>query len=317
MPAQTTLRLASLSLMSRSLRRLSSSSTTRLSRRRFLAAGALGLGALAVDARWVEPGRITVTRHILGAARAARAPLRLVQLSDLHLQRIGKHETRVAQQVHELAPDVVVVTGDAIDRADRLDVLDDFLGLLPLSPRTFAILGNWEHWAELDLDRLAVLYAQHGIQLLVNESVTVEYPHGTLLLTGLDDATAGYPQISRALAGVRPTANHLILAHSPVYRDQMALAARPRHVAGRVVEPGTDLDRFAPEYMLSGHTHGGQVQLLGWAPLRPRGSGHYVEGWYRDARPHLYVSRGIGTSVLPIRFGASPEISMFEWHLRS
>jgi predicted MPP superfamily phosphohydrolase len=64
--------------------------------------------------------------------------------------------------------------------------------------------------------------------------------------------------------------------------------------------------------MLSGHTHGGQVTVGGWAPLVPPGSGRYVRGWFRgDGAPPLYVSRGIGTSVLPIRFGATPELAVF------
>jgi predicted MPP superfamily phosphohydrolase len=64
--------------------------------------------------------------------------------------------------------------------------------------------------------------------------------------------------------------------------------------------------------ILSGHTHGGQVCLGGWAPVLPRGSGRYVAGWYTDGAIPLYVSRGLGTTMLPIRFGAVPEIAYFE-----
>jgi predicted MPP superfamily phosphohydrolase len=65
--------------------------------------------------------------------------------------------------------------------------------------------------------------------------------------------------------------------------------------------------------MLSGHTHGGQVAPFGRPLYRPRGSGRYVSGWYRDAdRVPMYVSRGIGTSVVPIRLGAVPEIAVFD-----
>jgi len=67
--------------------------------------------------------------------------------------------------------------------------------------------------------------------------------------------------------------------------------------------------------MLAGHTHGAQVAAFGYAPVRPWGSGRYVAGWYRDAWPHLYVSRGIGTSVLPFRPGSPPEVAVFDWHL--
>jgi predicted MPP superfamily phosphohydrolase len=65
--------------------------------------------------------------------------------------------------------------------------------------------------------------------------------------------------------------------------------------------------------MLAGHTHGGQIRFFGFAPVLPRGSGGYVSGWYRGrSRLPMYVSRGIGTSLLRARFGAPPEIPVFE-----
>jgi predicted MPP superfamily phosphohydrolase len=272
-----------------------------LTRRRFLAASAAGAAALAANAGWIEPNRLQVTEHVLGRVTSGRRPMRLAQLSDLHLQRVGRHEERIAEAVHGLSPDLVILSGDVIDRADRLDTLRSFLSLLPSSGEACAILGNWEHWAGLDLQGLERLYEAHGVQLLVNRTTRLEHERVPVLLTGMDDATGGRPDLGQALAGVQPSANHLLLAHSPVYRDQMA------HEEGRP----------EPPYMLSGHTHGGQVNLFGWAPFRPPGSGRYVRGWYRDRHPHLYVSQGLGTSVLPARFGAVPEIASFTWHLSS
>jgi hypothetical protein len=67
--------------------------------------------------------------------------------------------------------------------------------------------------------------------------------------------------------------------------------------------------------MLAGHTHGGQVAPFGIATVLPRGCGRYVAGWYREGGPPLFVSRGIGTSSLPVRIGASPELARFDWSL--
>jgi predicted MPP superfamily phosphohydrolase len=61
------------------------------------------------------------------------------------------------------------------------------------------------------------------------------------------------------------------------------------------------------------YTHGGQVSLLGIRPFMPPGCGDYVQGWYRERGPDLYVSRGIGTSILPIRIGARPEVPLFTY----
>ena len=63
---------------------------------------------------------------------------------------------------------------------------------------------------------------------------------------------------------------------------------------------------------LSGHTHGGQIALAGWAPFRPVGSGRFVAGFYDVPGCRLYVSRGVGTSVLPLRWGAAPEVAVFD-----
>jgi predicted MPP superfamily phosphohydrolase len=57
------------------------------------------------------------------------------------------------------------------------------------------------------------------------------------------------------------------------------------------------------------------VNLLGITPFLPKGSGDYVKGWFRDGRPNLYVSRGIGTTILPVRLGARPEVAVFTMYL--
>lgn len=60
--------------------------------------------------------------------------------------------------------------------------------------------------------------------------------------------------------------------------------------------------------VLSGHTHGGQISFLGFAPFKPQGSGKYLKGWYKETEPKMYISKGVGTSILPIRFGARAEM---------
>ncbi len=296
-----------------------------LTRRHFLAASGIAALAAAAEAVWWEPNRIRVSRHTLGTESGARPPLRIVQLSDLHLRHIDRHAERIARTVHDLAPDLLLLTGDVIDRGDALSLLDTFLALLPRTSHAFAILGNWEHWARVDLAALERLYETHAIELLVNRSVRITH-HGTpMLLTGLDDATGGTPDLAAALRDAEPAVNHLLLAHSPAYHERLHVELQRIHDAARPAPGDTGAastqppvtHRFTPDCMLSGHTHGGQINLFGWAPFRPPGSGTYVHGWYhRDEQPALYVSAGLGTSVVPVRFGATPEIAVFTWHLR-
>jgi predicted MPP superfamily phosphohydrolase len=282
-----------------------------ISRREFLV-GALGVGFTTGGGGSLinERNQIDITHHVLKPeALLAGGRVSFAQLSDLHLHRIGRHEERIAEAVNRLRPDFLAITGDTIDQADRVSVLDSFLGLLdPM--QGFAVLGNWEHRSQVDLAVLERTYALHNINLLVNQSGILEHRGKRFLVTGLDDLVGGSPSLERALGGVKPSAQHLILAHCPAHRDVLL------HDAAW----GTKLNETPPiragkngdVLILSGHTHGGQVCLGGWAPVLPRGSGRYVAGWYTDGAIPLYVSRGLGTTMLPIRFGAVPEIAYFE-----
>lgn len=266
-----------------------------MDRRRFLAALAGGaFVASGLDAFAIEPGRVTVTRNAFGSGDGPI--LRLVQLTDLHLNGVGNHEAEVAEAVRRLEPDLVLCTGDMIEREEDLDLLDAFLDLLDPDTPKLGIYGNWERWAKIRPEALAAAYEDHDGRLLVNETIVGTRDGRAYAITGLDDLVGGRPDLERATADLEPGPNHLLLEHCPAYRDDITGDRRPA-------------------WMLAGHTHGGQVKLPGWAPVRPRGSGRYLEGWYRDGRPELYVCRGIGTVGIPARFFAPPEVAAFDWRL--
>lgn len=262
--------------------------------------------ALAVYAVWIEPLWIEVKMHRLGEPRptvadtsgATRPRLRIAQLSDLHLQSIGRRETRVAEQIAHLQPDLIVLSGDVIDRADALPVLDAFLHSLQGRP-TIAVLGNWEHWSEIDLAQLQSTYARHPhATLLVNASQLYRLGGGQVQVHGLDDHTAGQPQLPQLERDIPQGRIEVLVQHSPAWFDE---AAAQRTTA-----------RY--DLCLAGHTHGGQITLFGLPLWTPSGSGAYVGGPYPSPLcKMLYVSKGIGTSVLPARLGARPEIAVFDW----
>ncbi|MEH1903913.1 MAG: metallophosphoesterase [Nostoc sp.] len=260
----------------------------------------------------IEPNRFVVTRHQLNQQFAYNNnSFKIVQISDLHLKKFNNRAQHIAEQVNKLNPNVVLFTGDSIDKVEQLDGFDRFLSLLDKQTAKYAIMGNWEYWAGVDLKRLTKIYATYNCRLLVNESILHNYGDRSILITGLNDLVSKADLI-KSLQGFRPQKNHLLLAHSPAYRDSFSSDELAK------------ITQYKPQYMLSGHTHGGQLSLFGFAPLRPPGSGRYVSGWYRDgAMPAvggaiaLYVSRGLGVSVLPVRMGVVPEISYFEWFLNS
>ena len=236
--------------------------------------------------------------HSFGQAASADR-LRIVQVSDLHVHGIGTLERQLLEQLHEAQADMIVITGDSIDQAGSLPLLDRLLGEFPRSPRVLAILGNWEYRSGIGPDQFARTYARHGIELLVNQSIELEHQGRTIRVTGLDDILYSRPAAATAIGAGRPRDHHLVLAHCPISRDTLGLP--PAHPASLV---------------LSGHTHGGQVAPFGVATIMPPGCGRYVAGWYHDADgPPLYVSRGIGTSGLPIRIGATPELVRIDWGL--
>ena len=245
-------------------------------------AAASTLGLLAWGGL-VEPRLISVTELRLNAPVSNFKTIAVI--SDLHLNGIGAREQKLLEIIQQRQPDTVILLGDVVDGPDDLPELERFLSALPPSQR-LAIFGNWEYWGGIDHDALRGVYAKHGVRLLINDC------HEGIV--GLDDATAGEPDLEAAVGKCRiataKAAPFLLLQHSPGFFENTEVGVQ----------------RFA--LSLSGHTHGGQIALFGWAPWTPPGSGSFVAGEYMTRLGRLFVTRGIGTSVIPLRIGARPEI---------
>ena len=265
-------------------------------RRKILKTGLLLSPALAVaDAFWLEEHFFETSELYLGKASPELGhELKILQLSDLHLREINDVLQRVATLAHESNPDLILLTGDAIDDAKNLSLLQRFLNMLPAHAHKIAIPGNWEYWGRTDMQELHRVYASRNTRLLINESVQLNIRGRRINLTGTDDLLGGNADISKALSTFIPGDFHIVLNHCPAYAEEIAAAAT---------------GPFAYDLLLSGHTHGGQVRFGPWAPFKPPGSGRFLSGWYEDLK--MYVSRGLGTSVLPVRFMARAEISLF------
>jgi predicted MPP superfamily phosphohydrolase len=245
---------------------------------------------------WTRAPAFEVTYHDLRSPTQTAA-YRVVQLSDLHLQRFDMFEKAIVAQVQALHPDLVVLTGDSIDRADALPVFQSFLATLGPMP-VVAVPGNWEHWSGVDFRNLeALLLNQPNGKFLMNQEQTFTAKGRSIHLIALDDFTAGQPDAR--LLSLRPFNDvSILIQHSPGFFDQPEVRQRMKD------------QRFS--LCLSGHTHGGQITFAGWAPFRPVGSGQFVSGFYDVPGCRLFVSRGLGTSVLPFRWGSEPEIAVFD-----
>jgi hypothetical protein len=247
----------------------------------------LGYGFI-IEPRWVMVTQLQKQVSLKGAT------FKIAQLSDLHLSGMGTTEKATLNHLKALQPDLILLTGDVIDDRHALSALDEFLKNLPNVTKV-AILGNWEHWSGTDLQQLSALYKRHKVRLLVNECMPLMVNGVQLSLAGLDDYTAGLPDLVRTMQQCTQGAPILMAQHSPGMFDEA---------------PSSELGQIA--YSLAGHTHGGQLAIGNHALFTPKGSGRYVAGSYKTAWGDLYVSRGIGTSMMPLRIGARPEIVLLE-----
>jgi predicted MPP superfamily phosphohydrolase len=259
-------------------------------------AGLVILGIVLIGLfAYVETTQVEVTAHQIGPAVNSSEAITIIQVSDLHLRSLARRELAVIGHLNALKSDLLVLSGDVIDDATNLPVLERFLASLEPGNKV-AVLGNWEHWSGVDLSDLRALYARYGVRLLVNEQVSYRVGKRTLAVAGLDDFTAGTPDsaVVKGLAGDGEIS--LVVQHSPGWFEATA-ALNQSHPAS---------------LCLAGHTHGGQIAPFGMVMWTPRGSGRFNAGRYELGSCPLYISRGIGTSIAPLRMGARPEIALFK-----
>jgi predicted MPP superfamily phosphohydrolase len=265
-------------------------------RRNFIKAGLLlGAGFILLDSFWIEKYFIETNDFCLGKSTDDNFDLKVIQISDLHLQSLNGQLKKLAKNINEQKPDLILITGDSVDNRKNVFVLNQFLGKIDNSIKKFAILGNWEYWGNVDLEDLRTTYAANNCELLVNNSRQLTFKNKTISITGIDDYLGGNSDIDLALKEFQQSDYHIILNHCPEYGDVIF-----EKLKGKV----------AYDFMLSGHTHGGQINIFGFVPFKPQGSGKYLKGWYKDK--NIYVSKGIGTSIFPARFMAKSEIAVFK-----
>src|SRR6476646_1133180 len=245
---------------------------------------------------WRSGERFAVNdeRIWLDALPGAFHGLRIVQISDIHHGLFLPKEwlSQAVRQANRLKPDIIALTGDFVTYSKRnIRPAAELLGRLRARYGVFAVLGNHD----FRVDAAAVTSALRGqcIDVLRTRHVSLRFGGETLYLAGVDDYGYG-ADLRGAMRGVPRVAATVLLAHNP----------RVIHLASR----------NNVSLVLSGHTHGGQVNLpllgtvYGRSPERLR----YKIGWDRMGMTQIYVSRGIGTIVLPWRLRCPAEITHLE-----
>jgi predicted MPP superfamily phosphohydrolase len=283
--------------------------------RKYLLLSAIGIFILAslFYSFVIEPGRLVVTEHTIEIEKLDPAldGLKIVAISDLHC---GSNAVN-AEKLRDLLalangqnPDIVVLLGDFVSEYEGgtklrmpLDEMTQNISGLKARYGVFAVMGNHDDWYDSELVKNAVQAA--GYRILDDEIATLDINNTKLRLLGLRDhlrinSWKAFSEQTRHLIDTDGGSGDIIvLEHSP---DVLPM------ITGELsISPDTRL-------MLAGHTHGGQVWLpiLG-RPIIPSSYGQkYAYGHIRDQGLDMFVTSGVGTSILPFRFLVPPEIAV-------
>jgi len=261
-----------------------------------LVAGGAGVAAAEyafdIEPSWVEVVPVQVRMPRLAPAFSG---YRIAQISDLHL---GDWLTRdqlaaVVQLVNQQQADLIAVTGDFITRRAPLFAHDLITTLRGLAARdgVVAVLGNHDHWSSAATIRAVI--AQSGMRDLDNAVHTLERGGALLHIAGVDDMWEKQARLDDVLAKLPRAGAAVLLAHEPDFADVSAACGR------------FDLQ-------LSGHSHGGQVVVPFYGPLRlPPYAYNYPLGRYQVGQMVQYTNRGIGMLSPHVRLNCRPELTVF------
>jgi predicted MPP superfamily phosphohydrolase len=229
-----------------------------------------------------------------------------VQLSDIHHGPWIplSHVREIVATANALNPDVILLTGDYVHRSPAyITPVVDALANLRARVGIVGVLGNHDWWEDGPL--LQREFARVGIPLIDNarQFITpgrrlVERATEGICLAGVGDLYTDVQRYDDALADLPSAMPRLLLSHNP----DVAEDATFRQSGYRV------------DLMLSGHTHGGQVYIPGLGtPIVPSMYGQkYASGLVEGPVCPVYVSRGLGHTVLPVRVGVRPEMAVIE-----
>ncbi|MBP9664135.1 MAG: metallophosphoesterase [Pyrinomonadaceae bacterium] len=218
--------------------------------------------------------------------------LKIIQLSDTHHSPFTdlKHIERAVKVANRLRPDIFLLTGDYVSHERQyIAPVAAVLGQLKAKCGIYACLGNHDHWT--DAEMVTDLFRGEGINMLVNKGFRFEARGSSFWLCGVDDHMVGKTDVPAALRGSFPDEMKLLLAHNPIIFREAA--------------------RLGIDLTLSGHTHGGQIKVRSDAK-RLLARRRLKAGLHTRRNSQIYITRGIGTVVVPMRYRCPPEISLLE-----
>ena len=217
----------------------------------------------------------------------------IAQLSDIHLQPYTKPELvkKAVEMTNALNPDLVVLTGDYVwhDQEAAFELAPILAGL-KARHGIYSVLGNHDYW--LDVRATVRAFEEEGLPMLVNQGLEINTGNGSFYLAGMDDGWSGKPDLKKTLENAPADVPVVLLLHEPDLVDETSL------------DPRITLQ-------LSGHTHGGQVLVMGKPPIfTPHLGKIYSQGLFHVNDTWLYTNRGLGVISVPLRYNCPPEITL-------
>jgi uncharacterized protein len=222
----------------------------------------------------------------------AFAGYRIALVSDLHHGPVvpARWLARIAAASADARPDLIALGGDFVAHArSDLEGLEEIVARFRAPDGVVAVLGNHDHW--VDPDAVARRLEQGGAAVLCNQHRLVSRGGHELAVGGVDDFTHGAVRPEETFAGVAPHVPRVLLSHNPDLIEYLPAGLRV-------------------DVMLSGHTHNGQAHLPIFGPVSvPSQFGaRYLHGLHRVGGTWLYVSAGVGSGPIPLRWGNPPEL---------
>ena len=254
------------------------------------------IAALVIWAFFIEPNRLVVRHQTIQIAEWPKelSGIRIAVISDIHAgsRFIDDDKLRlIVRRTNELQPSLIVILGDYVTGRGRDTHPPERFALIlkdlnaPLG--VYSVLGNHDWW--FDGKRVREALEANGIRVLDDESTELRLPTGSFWLVGLADLWTRPQRIEPTIAQIPQGRPIIAITHNPDIFPRL-----PQRVP----------------LLLAGHTHGGQVRfpLIGTVVQASDYGERYVRGHVFEQNHHLFVTTGIGTSIVPVRLSVPPEI---------
>lgn len=257
------------------------------------------IAVVFIYARFIEPNLLTVHYENIQSSRinGGQDKIKILQFSDMHISKYfnDKDIKKVVEKINAENPDIVFFTGDLIDeyssyeKKDNINEIWEELSLINAPLGRYAIYGNHDYGGGAERAFREII-ENSGFILLKNEKIKLE--DYNINIIGMDDSIFGEIEKEKIIESLDDDRYNIVLSHEPDVVDYM-------------LEYNIDL-------FLSGHSHGGQVNIP-FIKYLPALGKKYTSGMYTFSnfrQTMLYVNIGLGTSKIPMRFMAPPELTV-------